>query len=284
MSRTFASIRRFSTVMRLLQQRPPAAAQRQGRSQNPNTIPELEVKRIIPALPTFYSSNPLHDQNVQDLTKALRKHVSFPYDLSRNATVKWFNFEQYKQVAGGSRLKVIQHQELLKLLNRLSAIDPQLQNDDLVALLNKFKVAESAQNSRLEVPQLDANGRAIAVGRRKASSAKVYLVRGEGHVMINNSPLVSYLPRSSDRLKVTYPLKVTDSEGKYNVFVKVRGGGLSGQAGAISLGISRALVIHNPLLKSRLYKAGCMTRDHRVVERKKPGKVKARKSPTWVKR
>lgn len=102
--------------------------------------------------------------------------------------------------------------------------------------------------------------------------------------MINGKSIVQAFPRLHDRESAIWPLKVSQRIDKYNVFALVAGGGVTGQAEAVTLGLARALLVHEPALKPVLRRAGCVTRDPRAVERKKPGRLKARKKPTWVKR
>lgn len=131
---------------------------------------------------------------------------------------------------------------------------------------------------------IDADGRAYGVGRRKSSSAKVYLVQGEGEVLVNGKSINSAFGRIHDRESALWALKATGRMDKYNVWALVSGGGSTGQAEAITLGAAKALMVFEPALKPALRRAGCVTRDPRRVERKKPGHVKARKMPAWVKR
>ena len=121
-------------------------------------------------------------------------------------------------------------------------------------------------------------------GRRKSSIARVRLVSGKGVITINNKSVDEYLPSEILKTIVKQPLNVTATEGKFDVIVKVEGGGLSGQAGAIRYGISRALVNASEENKTALKAAGFLTRDPRMKERKKPGLKKARKAPQFSKR
>ncbi|KAG9296352.1 hypothetical protein G9A89_014944 [Geosiphon pyriformis] len=132
--------------------------------------------------------------------------------------------------------------------------------------------------------QLDKYGRSYAVGRRKEASAQVYLIKGNGQVIVNGKPLADYFRKLQDRESILYPFEVTRSLGDYNVFARVRGGGTTGQSGAITHGITKCLLIHNSELKPILRKAKLVAHDSRRVERKKPGRAKARKGYTWVKR
>ena len=123
-----------------------------------------------------------------------------------------------------------------------------------------------------------------ATGRRKSSIARVTLMPGTGLVRVNKREFVNYFPRETDRIMVNVPLKLTNTETKFDVDAKVVGGGSTGQAGAIKLGISRALLVCDPNNRPVLKKAGCLTRDPREKERKKPGQKGARKKFQWVKR
>ena len=123
-----------------------------------------------------------------------------------------------------------------------------------------------------------------ATGRRKTSSARVYLSKGKGDVTVNSKPLNEYFGRQVAQMLVMQPLKLTELDEKVNIKVMVKGGGSFGQAGAIRHGISRALIEYDEELRPQLKKAGLLTRDPRKVERKKPGLKKARKSSQFSKR
>lgn len=121
-------------------------------------------------------------------------------------------------------------------------------------------------------------------GKRKTSVARVILRPGDGGWWINGRSLDAYFPRLTHRSMVQAPLKVAGAEGTYDVRVRVRGGGPSGQAGAVRHGIARALVDADPELRVPLKREGFLARDARMVERKKAGLKKARKAPQWAKR
>ena len=123
-----------------------------------------------------------------------------------------------------------------------------------------------------------------ATGRRKTSSARVYLSKGKGDITVNSKPLNEYFGRQVAQMLVMQPLKLTELDEKVNIKVMVKGGGSFGQAGAIRHGISRALIEYDEDLRPQLKKAGLLTRDPRKVERKKPGLKKARKSSQFSKR
>jgi small subunit ribosomal protein S9 len=121
-------------------------------------------------------------------------------------------------------------------------------------------------------------------GRRKSSAARVFLRKGSGSITVNGKPLDQFFGRETSRMIVRQPLQLTDSAEKFDVMVTVAGGGITGQAGAIRLGIARALVEYDENLKPPLRKAGFMTRDAREVERKKVGLHKARRATQFSKR
>ena len=122
------------------------------------------------------------------------------------------------------------------------------------------------------------------IGRRKASVARIYLKKGKGNITVNGKDFKNYFPVDTMRYKLEQPFKIADLSAKYDVIANVNGGGTTGQAEAIRLAISRALcelnIENRPALKSE----GLLTRDARIVERKKPGQKKARKKFQWVKR
>ena len=121
-------------------------------------------------------------------------------------------------------------------------------------------------------------------GRRKSSAARVFLRRGSGAITVNGKALDDFFGRETSRMIVRQPLELTQNQDKFDVMVTVEGGGMTGQAGAIRLGIARALVEYDETLKSPLRKAGFMTRDAREVERKKVGLHKARRATQYSKR
>ena len=123
------------------------------------------------------------------------------------------------------------------------------------------------------------------LGRRKAATARVRLyIGGSGQVIVNDRPVDVHFPRRGDSTALIEPLRVTETEARFDVSVKVRGGGVTGQRDAVRLGIARALLKVDPELRPVLRKGGFLTRDSRVKERKKPGLKRARKAPQYTKR
>ncbi|MGN6374182.1 MAG: 30S ribosomal protein S9 [Sphingomonas sp.] len=136
----------------------------------------------------------------------------------------------------------------------------------------------------LREQQLDKQGRAYATGRRKDAVARVWLKPGSGKITINGRDQSVYFARPTLRLVINQPFGVASREGQYDVVCTVKGGGLSGQAGAVKHGISQALTRFEPALRAPVKAAGFLTRDSRAVERKKYGKAKARRSFQFSKR
>ena len=122
------------------------------------------------------------------------------------------------------------------------------------------------------------------IGRRKASVARIYIKKGKGNIIVNGKDFKEYFPLSTLQYKLTQPFKVIDQEGSFDVTINVNGGGINGQADAIKLAIARSLCKINLENRPALKAQGLLTRDPRVVERKKPGQKKARKKFQWVKR
>lgn len=141
-----------------------------------------------------------------------------------------------------------------------------------------------AMAAPLREQMLDKQGRAYATGRRKDAVARVWLKPGSGKITVNGRDQETYFARPTLRLVINQVFDITERRGQYDIVATVKGGGLSGQAGAVKHGISQALTRYEPALRSPVKAAGFLTRDSRVVERKKYGKAKARKSFQFSKR
>jgi small subunit ribosomal protein S9 len=133
-------------------------------------------------------------------------------------------------------------------------------------------------------PIRDSLGRSYATGKRKDAVARVWIKPGSGKVVVNGKPMVEYFARPVLQMILAQPFSVAGVTGQFDVMATVAGGGLSGQAGAVKHGVSKALQLYDPSLRPALKAAGFLTRDSRVVERKKYGKAKARKSFQFSKR
>ncbi|MFA5969813.1 MAG: 30S ribosomal protein S9 [Sphingomonas sp.] len=153
-----------------------------------------------------------------------------------------------------------------------------------VAEGSSFVSAPTVEPMPLREQILDKQGRAYATGRRKDAVARVWLKPGTGKITINGRDQEVYFARPTLRLVINQPFGVAEREGQYDVICTVKGGGLSGQAGAVKHGISQALTRYEPVLRAPVKSAGFLTRDSRAVERKKYGKAKARRSFQFSKR
>ncbi len=122
------------------------------------------------------------------------------------------------------------------------------------------------------------------IGRRKRATARVRIVSGEGAFVVNDKPAEEYFPRLGDLIKIKDTLRVAGLEDKLDISVMVNGGGITGQSSAVSQGLARAMLKMDENLRPQLRKAGALTRDARIKERKKPGLKRARKAPTYTKR
>src|SRR5438046_442953 len=149
--------------------------------------------------------------------------------------------------------------------------------------LSSLKSAAAPQPPKY-IQKLDKQGRAYATGKRKDAVARVWVRPGGGKIEINTRTIEVYFARPVLRMLIQQPLAATNRNGQYDIICTVSGGGLSGQAGAVRHGISKALLAYEPDLRGGLKKGGFLTRDSRVVERKKYGKAKARRSFQFSKR
>ncbi len=160
--------------------------------------------------------------------------------------------------------------------------------DEINTLEDLAEVAGIAAVAEVELaprePVRDALGRAYATGKRKDAVARVWIKPGSGKVTVNGKPQNEYFARPVLQMILAQPFSITDRVGQFDVVATVKGGGLSGQAGAVKHGVSKALQLYEPALRGALKAAGFLTRDSRVVERKKYGKAKARKSFQFSKR
>ena len=145
-------------------------------------------------------------------------------------------------------------------------------------------VPEAPEEQVLAEPKLDEFGRAYATGRRKDATARVWIKPGSGKIIVNGRDQEVYFARPVLRMMIAQPFEAADRADAFDVYCTVKGGGLSGQAGAVKHGVSKALTLYDPSLRPALKAAGFLTRDARVVERKKYGRRKARRSFQFSKR
>jgi len=155
---------------------------------------------------------------------------------------------------------------------------------ELNSLADLGTVAAAQPAAPVHVQKLDAQGRAYATGKRKDAIARVWVKPGTGKIIINDKEYGAYFARPVLQMILKQPIVATNREGQFDIIATVGGGGLSGQAGAVRHGISKALTYYEPALRGVLKKGGFLTRDSRTVERKKYGRAKARRSFQFSKR
>jgi small subunit ribosomal protein S9 len=158
------------------------------------------------------------------------------------------------------------------------------ENKDINNLSDLSKLNDSEQLDVQIEPKIDSLGRSYATGRRKESTARVWVKRGTGSITVNGKKMIEYFARPVLQMQLNFVFDIAERKDQFDVIATVKGGGLSGQAGAVRHGLSRALSIFEPDLRKPLKAAGMLTRDSRVVERKKYGRAKARKSFQFSKR
>lgn len=154
----------------------------------------------------------------------------------------------------------------------------------LDSLAELGQVAEPEADIAAPEPEIDAQGRTYATGKRKDAVARVWIKPGKGKITVNKREVEVYFARPALRMIINQPFDATERREQYDIVCTVGGGGLSGQAGAVRHGLSRALVLREPDLRKVLKSGGFLTRDSRVVERKKYGRAKARRSFQFSKR
>jgi small subunit ribosomal protein S9 len=155
---------------------------------------------------------------------------------------------------------------------------------DLSSLAELGTVSPAQPAAPVHVQKLDKQGRAYATGKRKDAIARVWVKPGSGKIIVNDKEFQAYFARPVLQMILQQPIVASNRNGQYDIVATVQGGGLSGQAGAVRHGISKALTYYEPGLRSVLKKGGFLTRDSRTVERKKYGKAKARRSFQFSKR
>ncbi|KAK4250752.1 ribosomal protein S5 domain 2-type protein [Corynascus novoguineensis] len=240
--------------------------------------------RAVPVSPSYFSRTPTFNDRYLTLEKLARAYANLPVIPAADAErVAWKTLADLRQ-SFGEPVKATEYVKCLAIVKRLHQIHPELRPEAVTTALQDFKRdVQGFLNVATPIP-IDRFGRALGVGKRKSSTARAFVVEGDGQVLVNGKTLADYFGRVHDRESAVWALYATDRIDKYNVWARVEGGGTTGQAEALTLAIAKALLAHEPALKPALRRAGCVTRDPRRVERKKHGRVKARKGPTWVKR
>lgn len=210
--------------------------------------------RIVPASPSYFSGSPRFIDNVLKLESLQAKYASLPTVGAGEAPrMAWFKLAQFRDYVG-EPVPMKKYKSLLKILQRLNRIQPEMVPVEVRSELSNFLRPGNPYAAQNVPRTVDENGRARAKGKRKESTAVVQLVEGEGEIMVNGKSLVEMFQRVHDRESALWALRSTQRMDKYNAWITVKGGGVTGQAEAITLAIARALLLHEPGLKPVLRK------------------------------
>jgi small subunit ribosomal protein S9 len=214
--------------------------------------------RIVPASRSYFSGSPRFIDAVLSLEALQAKYASLPTVTNAEAPrMAWFKLPQFRDFVGEA-VPMKKYKSLLKILQRMNCIQPGLVPEEVRETLAKF-LRPGNPYAAEEVPRtVDENGRARAKGKRKESTAVVQLVEGEGEVLVNGKSIAEVFKRIHDRESALHALRVTQRVDKYNAWIVVKGGGVTGQAEAITLALGRALLMHEPGLKPVLRKGMCL--------------------------
>lgn len=208
--------------------------------------------RVIPASPSYFTGVPVFNDNLLQLQGVLNRVQALPQlPADKVPRMSWLRLSQYRTNTG-EMIGAAKYAQILRLLTRLNRIHPQLRTKEVKTVLEKFQRPGSAKIQQAKAGTIDTFGRSKGVGRRKEASAQVYLVEGTGEILINGKSIVQAFPRLHDRESAMWPLKVSNRIDKYNTFALITGGGVTGQAEAMTLAVAKALLVHEPALKSIL--------------------------------
>lgn len=219
-----------------------------------HNLPPLNVQnaRVIPASPSYFSGRPDFTDNLLNLQALLRKHQTLPTVAPGQAPrVAWRTVSQYRLLVG-EPVRASKYHQVVEILRRLNQIHPAVMPPELQDAMQIYKRDVNPYAVVKQMSVTDKDGKACGIGRRKSSSAKVYLVPGEGEVLVNGKSINSVFGRIHDRESAIWALKATGRIDKYNVWALVSGGGTTGQAEALTLGTAKALMVHEPDLKPAL--------------------------------
>lgn len=208
--------------------------------------------RVVPASPSYFTGLPQFMDNLLELQALLRKNETLPVVKPGQAPrVAWLTLESYRSSLG-EHVRTSKYQKVIQILHRLNHIHPTLKTPEVNAAIEAHRRTIDPFANKARPITIDRFGRALGVGRRKSSTARVWLVEGNGEVLVNGKTLVEAFSRVHDRESTIWALKATERIDKYNVWALVEGGGTTGQAEALILGVAKALLAHEPLLKPAL--------------------------------
>ena len=214
--------------------------------------PNVRNARVIPASPSYFSGRPDFTDNLLSLQALLRRYQTLPTVAPGQAPrVAWRTVSQYR-ILVGEPVRASKYHQVIDVLKRLNQIHPAVMPSELQEAMQIYKRDVDPYAIVKQPSVVDEDGRAFGIGKRKSSSAKVYLVQGEGEILINGKSINDVFRRIHDRESALWALKATGRIDKYNVWALVTGGGTTGQAEALTLGTAKALMVHEPDLKPAL--------------------------------
>jgi small subunit ribosomal protein S9 len=208
--------------------------------------------RALPVSPSYFSRTPGFNDRYLALEKLARKYAHLPLVPAADAErVAWKTLPDLK-LSFGEPVKALEYARCLTVIKKLHRIHPDLKPAEVTEALQAFKRdVQPFVNVAAPIP-IDKFGRALGVGRRKTSTARAFVVEGDGQVLVNGKTLADYFGRVHDRESAVWALHAVDRIDKYNVWARVEGGGTTGQAEALTLAIAKALLAHEPALKPAL--------------------------------
>lgn len=229
-----------------------AQATSAAQESSPTDRNTLQPARIVPVSPSYFTGSPVFNDNLLRLQDLLAHNERLPILAPEQVPrISFLRLEQYRS-SSGENIAVSKYAQILRILARLNRINPVYRSKAVEQALGQFRRSGSTKIRETRSQSLDELGRSAGVGRRKESVAKVYLVEGTGEILVNGKSIVRVFPRLHDRESAMWPLKVSQRLDKYNVFAIADGGGVTGQAEAITLGLAKALLVHEPALKPLL--------------------------------
>ena len=214
--------------------------------------PSTKFARILPASASYFTAKPVFIDGLLSLQALQRKYQTLPTLAAADAPrVAWRTLIQYR-VQTNEPIQAAKYHKIVAVLQRLIRIHPALMPEEVKKAIELYKRDIDPFLNKVTPGVIDEFGRSYGIGRRKSSSAKVYLVEGEGEVLVNGKGLNQAFGRIHDRESALWALKATGRMDKYNVWALVSGGGTTGQAESITLGLAKALLVHEPDLKPAL--------------------------------
>lgn len=208
--------------------------------------------RLVPASPSYFTAQPLFTDDLLVVQHLVQRFGALPVVKPGQAPrVAWRSLAEYRDSVG-EMVKASKYSKILRALHRLNHIHPSLIPRAVTEAMDKYKRDVNPYRNVVKVAKIDSWGRSLGAGRRKAATARAWLVEGTGEVLVNGKTLPEAFGRVHDRESVIWALKATDRIDKYNVWALAMGGGTTGQAEALTLAVGKALMAHEPALKPAL--------------------------------